>query len=166
MYVRVDAHPQKPHRISSSSHSTLLFFGGHAPAFNGDNYQGAIAALDPINEHFNAHKPTTFFKKDYDPNIDHIPPEQPRRRQFYTAIGYALSSHGARYLLNMLDEFGFSPRSSSDIMLIKLMDLFDNVYALRPNLVVLPDTAFNSHKNYDTDIWGSTLSVPGSMHNP
>jgi hypothetical protein len=139
----------------------LVFFGGYTPWFCQDE-QSARQALTPINAHFNAHAPFTMCKNEYDPEIDDVHPTEPRRRQLYTAMSYALSSGGARILLDLIDKKGFTPRGSLDSMLVKLLDLTDTAYALNPFLTKFPKSANPASELYDTDIWSNTFQIPGS----
>ena len=125
-------------------------------------------SVSHINSHFDQHIPSTFFQQIYDPEIDRIHPSVPRRRFFYTAIGYALSSQGARVLLDLVEQYGI--RVSADLFLLKLLDLpntQDTCYTLHPVLVDMPQNRLETQATIqESEISSDGLVIYGAPRVP
>ena len=113
-----------------------------------------------MNSHFVTFAPTTLFSNFHDALMDKVPASTPRRMQFFTAIAYILSSHGARELVRLIDERGWAS-NGADVMLLKVMDLSDTwlPYATSPSLVELP--MHIEGQVYDSDLERDRRGIPG-----
>jgi hypothetical protein len=116
-------------------------------------------AVKEVNPHFDAHIYTQLFMNSYDEETDPIHPSQPRRRFFYTAVAYVLSSHAAQTLVDIVDTYGFI--KPADIMVMKLMDLVAGIYVARPLLVLLPPNSGDSLHPEDSDIQHDKSPIKG-----
>ena len=117
-----------------------------------------------VNKHFDAHVPTEFFWRLYTNEVDHIHPTEVRKRFFYTAIAYALSSQAARMLLRIVDRFGFI--EASDLMLIKILDLADDCFTTYPLLVGFPPKTKHEVIFDDSDIASNLVVIAGAPPYP
>jgi len=140
------------------SDSALVYFGGVHPK-NMPSFRNVVA---PVNKYFVQHVPNTAYKHSFDPEVDLIDPAQPRRRFPYTGIAYALSSEGARILIDIIEKHGFI--QPADIMRVKLLDLVDGCYTVHPLLVSIPEPTKHVAHADDSDIhYDDTIlqGIPG-----
>ena len=100
------------------------------------------------------------YKHSYDPPLDLIAPDLPRRRFPYTGLAYALNRDSARILIELIDKYGFI--QPADIMRIKLLDLVPGSYTAYPLLVTI--TLPKNHVAHadDSDIQHDATPVPGA----
>ena len=110
----------------------LLYLGGILPINAGVYKVGAV--LQPVNRAFMKHLPTRYFSHDFIEGVDIGQRGGLSRRYFYTAVSYGISSEGARALVDFIVNHGF--RRGADHMLYRLMDMFEQVYATHPLLVM------------------------------
>lgn len=127
----------------------LLYLGGLL-AGNSHGYKVGTV-LEPVNRAFMRHLPTVAFSHDYFADADAPLVDGRTRRFHYTTLAYALSSEGARAMVNIVESMGF--RRGADHMLYRLMDHTEHAYAASPLLAFpAPATA--------TDIQTDMESVP------
>ncbi len=130
----------------------MIFWGGH------NDVPTLERGIIPINGHFaNQLTGRHSVGPDYDTNKNK--PEG----QHYTSIAYMLSSKGARFLLQMIENEGFSNRGSPDFMLMKMLDQTKDSYTANPLLVSI---ALESAPGVgsDTDIWKDASPMAYSPH--
>ena len=132
----------------------VTFLGGVLPS----NRASHAEATEPWNKLFATHKETNFF------NHIRAPGEEGNAHQnttafHYEAVGYALTSAGAKKLVQFVVQNGFT--MSVDMMLMRYMrEGGSAVYVATPPLVNGPDPAPELVYGGDADAKGDTVPVP------
>ena len=106
---------------------------------------------------FDTHLPSFASGMDFSPEVDTVYPISRRRRFFYTAVSYILSSSAARHLVSLVEAHGIV--TAADVTLMKLMDLVAGCYTLNPLLIGYPVPEDAMQHSDDTDIQNSQLRV-------
>jgi hypothetical protein len=128
--------------------------------YHEDLYRQAVRHVNP---HFDAHIPTLFFPREFDAEMDTIPPTQPRRRFCYTTVSYALDSHAAQVLVDIVDRYGVI--RAIDHTLHKLLDLSatkDRCYTTHPVLIEMMPLGKNKWHADDSDVQNDRSPIPGA----
>lgn len=138
----------------------LVFIGGIL------QYHEALypSSVRHINSHFDQHIPTLNFPREFDAEMDTIPPTVPRRRFCYTTVSYLVSSAAAKVLVDIVDTYGVI--RAIDHTLHKLLDLpnvKDGCYTSNPVLVdMMPLGQKHRWHADDSDVQIDRSPIPGA----
>ncbi|EDQ84246.1 uncharacterized protein MONBRDRAFT_39358 [Monosiga brevicollis MX1] len=144
------------------SDADVVFLGGLSSGNRA--YYSQASTLRRVSRHFNLHEPTTLFHADWDPELDQGDATTPTRAFHYRPCAYILSSRAAQSLVQLVSKKGF--RYSPDIMLLKAMRQWDQVYALHPLAANEPPVDFTMAHGRDSDVEFDLAVLPEPQTEP
>lgn len=105
--------------------------------------------LEGVTRLFARHRATDLFSHEHDAEVDRGTAGEPSRAFHYHAMGYLVSSIGARNLVDFVIRHGFL--RPVDAMLLKFMRQTPRVYAAYPPLIESPVFLYNRVHGGDSD---------------